>query len=132
MHDRLPNALGMWCGDDDSRCFAFLDRIEFNIWQQQLPRAMVVSNLGDVTLEARASAIKRWYHNGGVLLVSDKTFANVASKRELHAYLQPDVLILDEAHTMLKNPKNKVYKALLAVTTPRKIGKCKDRSILGL
>lgn len=104
---------------------AFLEHLEFSIWQKHLPKSVVVTNLGDITREARANGIKRWSKVGGVLLVGEKTFVNVASqKMGLQEYLQPDVLVLDEAHMMLKNPKNKVYETLTAIKTPRKIGKC--------
>jgi hypothetical protein len=35
--------------------------------------------------------------------------------------LKPDVLVLDEAHTMLSNKVNEIYKALSLIQTSRKI-----------
>ena len=91
---------------------------------------MVVSNLGDLNVGARASTISRWSDNGGVLLISDKTLASIASKKQGEKvwlkYRQADVLVVDEAHTMLRKSTNKVYQALAAVTTTRKIGKCRS------
>jgi superfamily II DNA or RNA helicase len=87
---------------------------------------MVVSNLGDVTRDARPNAIKRWSKNGGVLLVSDKTLVSIASTKKggngLLTYLQPDVVVMDEAHTMLRNSSSKVYQTLSALKTLRRIG----------
>jgi hypothetical protein len=62
-------------------------------------------------------SIKRWLTRGGVLLMSDRIFGGLASKN-----LQPDVLVMDEAHTMLRNPSTTTYKALANIQTPRKIG----------
>jgi Holliday junction resolvasome RuvABC ATP-dependent DNA helicase subunit len=62
-------------------------------------------------------SIKRWLERGGILLMSDRILAGLISKN-----LQPDVLVLDEAHTMLRNPSTTMYKALANIQTPRKIG----------
>ena len=104
----------------------FVDRLEFDIWLKNLSSSIVVTNLGEVELKSRPLAIKRWSNKGGVLLVSDKTFASIFLKnKDLQRPFNPDVLILDEAHTMLKKSTNQVYQALSAVTTRRKIGKCR-------
>lgn len=79
--------------------------------------------MGDVGPDGRAKAIKRWMSQGGVLLISDRTFS--AIKQDL----QPDVLVLDEAHTMVRNSSTKIYKALNNILTPRRIGK--NRAAMG-
>lgn len=71
--------------------------------------------------------IKRWATWGGVLLVSDKKLVSiVAANNKNPAFLeqlQPNVLVLDEAHTMVKNSTTQIFKTLTSITTPRKIGK---------
>jgi SNF2 family DNA or RNA helicase len=71
--------------------------------------------------------VKRWDTWGGVLLVSDKTLARIVSANHttptLLEQFQPHVLVLDEAHTMVRNSATKIFKALTSITTPRKIGK---------
>jgi hypothetical protein len=73
--------------------------------------------------------IKRWATWGGVLLVSDKTLVSIFSLAEknknlaLLEELQPHVLVLDEAHTMVRNSKAKIFRTLTSITTPRKIGR---------
>ena len=93
---------------------ALINVSEFEIWQKDL----VVTNLGHVGTDGRTKAIKRWVSRGGVLLISDRTFAGM-TKHDL----QPDVLVLDEAHTMVRNSSTKIYKALNSISTPRRIGK---------
>lgn len=127
----IDDELSLTATNDFLHC---LEPSEFAIWQKNLLRSVVVSNLGDVTADARASTIRRWSDNGGILLVSDMTLASIASKKNgenvWEKYCEADVLVMDEAHTMLRKSANKVYKALAAVTTPRKIGKCRsDRGL---
>ncbi|CAJ1961919.1 unnamed protein product [Cylindrotheca closterium] len=65
--------------------------------------------------------IRTWAKTGGVLLMSDALFRNnvKVSKEELQDLA--DVIFLDEAHTMLKNKSNAVFKALMGVKTARRI-----------
>jgi SNF2 family DNA or RNA helicase len=72
----------------------------------------------------RGRTIQRWAKQGGVLLTSDALFRNTVKKMEFEQYLRspgPDVIILDEAHAMLKNKSNAVFKALNGVKTRRRI-----------
>jgi hypothetical protein len=96
------------------------------MWQKNLKATVVVTNLGHVNPEGRSQSIMRWVSNGGVLLVSDRTLAGMAKDN-----LQPDVLVLDEAHTMIRNSSTKIYKVLDSITTPRRIGKqCTAKHLL--
>ena len=65
--------------------------------------------------------IRTWAKIGGVLLMSDALFRNNVkiSKEELQDLA--NVIVLDEAHTMLKNKSNAVFKALMGVKTARRI-----------
>ena len=92
--------------------------LEFDIWQKDLHVPIQVTNLGHVGPEGRAKSIQYWLRIGGVLLISDRIFVAL-SKQDL----QPDVLVLDEAHTMVRNSTTKIYKALSNISTPRRIGK---------
>jgi hypothetical protein len=92
-----------------------------------LSHTVLVSNLGQVGVDGRATLIKRWAARGGVLLVSDKTLVSIVLNIKnvlLVEHLQADVLVLDEAHTMLRNTSTKVYKTLASIRTPRRIGTC--------
>ena len=70
--------------------------------------------------------IKRWATFGGVLLVSDKTLMSIVTSNSKNPVmleqLQPHVLVLDEAHTMVRKSTNKIFKTLASFSTPRKIG----------
>lgn len=70
----------------------------------------------------RSRIVKQWNQLGGVLLMSDATFAKLAQEKEMYPSLQkPDVLVVDEAHT-IKNSGTKIFQALSEISTPRKIG----------
>jgi SNF2 family DNA or RNA helicase len=100
---------------------------EFEKWTGDLVPSITVHNLSSSDLNARGSVISRWRRRGGVLLVSDRMYSLLSSgksnkdKKNYKDELQPDVLVLDEAHTMLKNAKTEIFKALEAVQTKRKI-----------
>lgn len=61
------------------------------------------------------------------MLMSSEGFLRIGKDKDVSS-IQCDVLVLDEAHTMLKNSKNKVFKALSAIETPRKIGEYSELS----
>ena len=91
---------------------------EFSKWLRGVPIVNVI-NLSNVDARARDCYLSRWSKDGGVLLISSATFQRiVADKKEL---LQPHVLVLDEAHTMVKNATTGISKALNEVTTNRRI-----------
>jgi len=83
----------------------------------------------------RYKLVEKWSGEGGILLSSVDTFRcackgllasnNEGSMEKLYknAFLSPgpDIVILDEAHLMLKNSKSEISKALSAMATMRRI-----------
>jgi transcriptional regulator ATRX len=94
---------------------------EFRKWTDHLDPSIRVSNLTDVNRDARPTAIRGWENRGGVLLLSDSLFSRLMGNAEYTERLQPDILVLDEAHTTLSNKSNASYKALSSIKTPRRI-----------
>lgn len=92
---------------------------EFDKW---LEDPCTVYNLASVEKNARLSTIKKWSERGGVLLVSDQVFLRVGKD----VSIQPHLIVLDEAHTMLKNTKTKIFQALSEIKTQRRIGELSE------
>jgi SNF2 family DNA or RNA helicase len=96
---------------------------EFDKWTGSMRNARLeVCNL--VNVLDRRRAIERWGKNGGILLVTDQTFRIAVKKKLCLEHLQspgPDVIVLDEAHMMLKKKSNEIFKVLDGVATPRRI-----------
>lgn len=66
--------------------------------------------------------VLKWKKKGGVLLMNNDLFTTLCKKEDRMAkLLQPDVLVLDEAHTCLKNRNTKIYKFLNIIKTRRRI-----------
>lgn len=96
---------------------------EFFIWTGKLAKTVPVTNLSSGSLGSRSHFIRKWGKKGGVLLMSDSLFQRAIKNKDQKALLQnpgPDVIVVDEAHTMLKN-KTQVFKALMGVKTKRRI-----------
>jgi SNF2 family DNA or RNA helicase len=93
------NTLSNWCD-------------EFFDWRAGIH---VYKLSSEVPPSERLISIQRWKARGGVLLLPPILFLGLGD-------LQPDLVILDEAHTMLKNNSSKVYNALLEIKTPRRVG----------
>jgi hypothetical protein len=71
--------------------------------------------------------IERWKKRGGILLTSQHMLRELFEKNEKTPgydinFLQPNLLIVDEAHMMLKSQGTKIFKALSLIKTKRKIG----------
>ena len=69
--------------------------------------------------------MKKWERDGGVLLVSDSLLVREKNKdKYLYNSLikHTQVLVVDEAHSMLKNRNTKIFEALSGIPTRRKIG----------
>jgi SNF2 family DNA or RNA helicase len=97
---------------------------EFEIWTGNLSYTVPVTNLSGSNSGSRGHLIEKWAKKGGVLLASDSLFQSIIKKKIHEKYLQcpgPDVIVLDEAHTMLKNSSNVIFKALMGVNTRRRI-----------
>ena len=67
----------------------------------------------------RKEEMEKWKKEGGILVMSEKLFLGECAFIVNKA--QPDVLVLDEAHTMLKCSQNKASKELRKIQTKRKI-----------
>ena len=99
---------------------------EFDFWlREEESRAMLVYNLNALEKHTKDLTITRWSERGGVLLVSEMAFRLLDNEQ----LMNPDVIILDEAHQMLKNATTKMSKKLLEVNTQRKIGTFSPRSL---
>lgn len=73
-------------------------------------------------MNARQNTIDRWQHTGGILLVTAGVLAKCIADPRLCKSLQPNVLVVDEAHSMLNTSTTKIFSALSEIKTPRKIG----------
>lgn len=103
-------------------------------WTGNLETPLLVENLANYDKYGRTNCIKRWGRHGGVALMSEQVFHRLVQDDSVKQVLQPDILVLDEAHTMLKNSNNKVFKALTGVATKRRIlltGKWKGKPTVG-
>ena len=92
---------------------------EVDKWTGKLKDSLFISNLTQVKKDYREMEIKKWKGQGGLLIMSDMTF--VKSCDSILKAVQPDILVLDEAHTMLKSKSTQIFKKLAAVKTERKI-----------
>lgn len=81
---------------------------------------VAVVSLAKFNKKGREVAVKTW--TKGILLVSDRILAH-ASAEILNCY-KPDLLVLDEAHTMLTKPANVIYQRLKTIAPKRRIGEC--------
>ena len=88
-------------------------------WTEDLSSPLEITNLGAVTAGSRPREIKAWKKKGGILVLSDSMF--IREGKKIIREEQPDVLVLDEAHTMLKQSGNKGFKCLLDIRTKRRI-----------
>jgi transcriptional regulator ATRX len=97
---------------------------EFEKWTGNVEPRLFVENLAGKDMFSRDKAIERWSLRGGILLLGEQLFLSMQGRGTKEAdkrLLETDVLVLDEAHTMLKNSNNKVFKALSDVKTMRRI-----------
>jgi transcriptional regulator ATRX len=97
---------------------------EIEKWTENVKSRLTVENLAGKEEYVRVKAVDRWRSRGGILLLGEQLFLSMQGRGTKGAdkrLLETDVLVLDEAHTMLKNSNNKVYKVLSAVKTMRRI-----------
>ena len=79
-------------------------------------------SLRKVSKDYRTSEIESWQRKGGVLFSTEDLFL-----RHKDSFFDPrarcgaEILVLDEAHTMIKNAKCKIAKELRRVRTKRRI-----------
>lgn len=97
---------------------------EIEKWTENVKPRLIVENLAGKEEYVRVKAVDRWRSRGGILLLGEQLFLSMQGRGTRGAdkrLLETDVLVLDEAHTMLKNSNNKVFKALSSVKTMRRI-----------
>jgi SNF2 family DNA or RNA helicase len=92
---------------------------EMERWTGSIPRPLKRTNLGKVTAGYRKEEIQKWSKDGGVLFMNEELFLRVSACIGDEA--QPDVLVLDEAHTMLANSNTKCSRVLQGIQTKRRI-----------
>lgn len=99
---------------------------ELEAWQGTSPSDKIeVLNMNDTDARTGDKFVGRWKRIGGALLISDKLLSRKArissngsfSEMMVHA----DIVVLDEAHTMLKNDKSETSRALQRIKTKRRI-----------
>jgi len=92
---------------------------EITTWTGDLEAPLEMFNLSKILPGYREAEINKWKRRGGLLMMSDMMFNNACD--EIVKKAQPDILVLDEGHTMLKNPSNQGFKNLKKIHTKRKI-----------
>jgi SNF2 family DNA or RNA helicase len=92
---------------------------EVKKWTGQLNAPLTILNLSKIQAGYRPKELKQWKRDGGLLVMSDSLFLRLAS--DIMKAAQPDVLVVDEAHTMLSNSSNKIFQHLSAIQTKRRI-----------
>lgn len=90
-------------------------------WTAGLKRRIRMFNVGKVSSHYRKAELKIWKEEGGILLMNEKLFLNKNQSDFVLKHAQPEVLVLDEAHTMLKNANTLISKLLIQIATKRKI-----------
>lgn len=95
---------------------------EFTKWFVNVNPKVFVCTPSEVEVYARKALISKWMSTGGIFLVSSKTFANLVSGNGQETELiRADVLVVDEAHSMIKNSSTQIFKALSSIETKRRI-----------
>lgn len=107
---------------------------EFKKWQRTLGEDRIkVSQMATLkSLSERASALKLWQRNGGVMLIGYELYRNLSQgqkvsnehlKKDITSALVdpgPDFVICDEGH-LLRNDGSKISKALNDIKTKRRV-----------
>ena len=88
-------------------------------WTGNLRMPLNITNLGAVMKSYREKEILKWQREGGILVLGDALFRTMNTFILDHG--KPDILVLDEAHTMLKNSSNKIFTMLNKIQTKRRI-----------
>ncbi len=92
---------------------------EVEKWTGNLTNEIEIINLGALKASSRKRKIARWKKIGGILVLSEALF--LKSAEDIMSSGHPDVLVVDEAHTMLKHSATKIYKSLKGIKTRRRI-----------
>lgn len=92
---------------------------EVEKWTKTLAEPLKIVNLGEIVSSSRPKNIQKWKREGGLLVMGDALFLKLS--KEIVEGAQPDILVLDEAHTMLKRSANKGFKRLQEIKTNRRL-----------
>lgn len=89
-------------------------------WTQGIDPTLIVHNMSTMDAHGRARAIGTWNSRGGIVLASSQW---LATKKQVgvESLLKADILVIDEAHGMLKNRKTRSFEVLARVETKRRI-----------
>jgi SNF2 family DNA or RNA helicase len=94
---------------------------EVTKWTGHLDKPLRTCSLRKFSKDFRQGEIEKWQKEGGVLFMTAGLFllhGDFIVEQPAH---QPQVLIIDEAHTLLKNSHNKIAKMLDKIQTKRRI-----------
>lgn len=95
---------------------------EFTKWFAHVSPKVFVYTPSDMGISERRALISKWMSTGGILLVSSKTLTNlIVVNGEETDLLRSSILVIDEAHSMIKNPSTQIFKALSKFGTKRRI-----------
>ncbi len=95
---------------------------EFTKWLEYVSPRLCVYTPFNMEIHARRALIDKWMATGGIFLVSKDTLSNLAVVNGKETdLLHADILVLDEAHSMIKNPSTQIFTALSKFTTKRRI-----------
>ena len=92
---------------------------EVKKWTEKLDKKLRTYSLRKIDKSFRQDEIEKWNREGGVLFLTDALFLRFCKYIVQHA--QPQVIVLDEAHTMLKHSANRTAKELSKIETKRRL-----------
>jgi SNF2 family DNA or RNA helicase len=93
--------------------------VEIEQWVGKLTPTLLVENVSSRQKNDRPSVVEKWRRHGGVMLVSEAICTHLINHHP--ELMQPDILVVDEAHTTLKSGGTKVFSSLSLIRTPRRI-----------
>ena len=94
---------------------------EFTKWFAGVNPKVRVYMPSEKTMQDRKALISYWMEKGGILLVSSDTLKNLVEVKEEAGLLRASILVVDEAHTMVKNSSTQIFKVLSKFATKRRI-----------
>lgn len=93
---------------------------EIRKWTANIDTPLRTCSLSKFSKHFRPEELEKWQREGGVLFLTDRLFLQGYSSYIVN-HAQPDMIFLDEAHTMLKHSKNKIAKELKKIRTKRRV-----------
>mmetsp|Transcript_8760 Transcript_8760/g.17578 ORF Transcript_8760/g.17578 Transcript_8760/m.17578 type:complete len:204 (+) Transcript_8760:377-988(+) len=92
---------------------------EVQKWTAVLDKPLRTSSLRKISKDFRQIELERWQREGGVLFLTGSLFLGYCSFLVNQA--QPDMVFIDEAHTLPKHSQNKTAKELRNLDTKRRV-----------